>query len=251
MEQRFIEEAARLLVAARESGRKIGGLPKTCQPATLKEAHAIQDQAVALLGEAVVGWKVGAPLEEGLMRGALLRSRVFESPAHIPAALMPLLGIEPEIAFQFDRDLPPREASYTRAEVEDSVSAFAGIEIVDSRFLGFPDVPVLDKAADFVSNGGFVRGSRNAGWRGIDLTEILVTVTFDGEVVARVRGGHLTKDPLLPALNLVNQLRHDIGVKAGQLITTGTYAGISHAKPGQAVTAEFENFGSAEVRFVA
>ena len=250
MEQRFIVEAARLLVAARGSGRKIEGLPKTCQPTTLMEAHAIQDQAVALLGEAVDGWKVGAPLEDGVMRGALLRSRVFESPARIPAAIMPLLGVEPEIAFQFDRDMPPREAAYTRAEVEDAVSAFAGIEIVDSRFLSYPDSPVLDKAADFVSNGGFVRGTRNTEWRGINLTDLLVTVTFDGEVVARVRGGHPTKDPILPALNLVNQLRHDVGVKAGQIMTTGTYAGITYAKPGQVVTAAFENFGSAEVRFV-
>jgi len=28
-------------------------------------------------------------------------------------------------------------------------------------------------------------------------------------------------------------------------------AGITYAKPGQAVTAEFENFGTAAVRFVA
>jgi 2-keto-4-pentenoate hydratase len=251
MEQRVIEEAARLLVAARGSGGKIEGLPKTCQPTTLAEANAIQNQTVTLLGETVEGWKVGAKWEDMVMRGAILRSRLFESPARIPAALMPLCGVEPEIAFQFKRDMPPRPAAYTRAEVEDAVLAFAGIEIVDSRFLGYPNAPVLDKAADFVSNGGFVRGSRNTGWRDVDLTELLVTVSFDGEVVARVRGGHPTKDPILPALELVNQLRHEDGIKAGQFMTTGTMAGITYAKPGQAVTAKFENFGTAAVRFVA
>ena len=69
---------------------------------------------------------------------------------------MPLLGIEAEIAFRFERDLPAGKYSY--AQVADAVTAFAAIEIVDSRFRTYPDLPLMDRHADCVSNGGFVRG---------------------------------------------------------------------------------------------
>jgi 2-keto-4-pentenoate hydratase len=189
-------------------------------------------------------------MDDTVIRGAIFRSRVFGSPARVAAASMPMLGVEPEIAFHFDRDMPPREAAYAREEIVAGVTAFVAIEIVDSRFTSYADAPLLDRAADCVSNGGFVRGTRNDGWRDVDLANLVVSLTIDGEVVVRKTGGHPTTDPLLPAIDLVNQLRRDAGVKAGQFMTTGSYAGLHVAKPSQTVTAAFDDFGSAEVSFL-
>jgi len=41
-----------------------------------------------------------------------------------------------------------------------------------------------------------------------------------------------------------------ISVKAGQVVTTGTYTGLSYAKAGQTVIASFTGFGSAQVGFI-
>ena len=60
-------------------------------------------------------------------------------------------------------------------------------------------------------------------------------------------GGHIAGDPLLPAVALVNDLPG--GIKAGQFITTGTYTGMTFAKVGQTVVAEFAGFGAVEVSF--
>ena len=65
----------------------------------------------------------------------------------------------------------------------------------------------------------------------------------------RRTGGHPTKDPLLPAVALVNDLRGETGIVAGQIVTTGTYTGINYAKPGQTVVATFHGVGAVRVTF--
>ena len=212
------------------------GAPAACStscrhpasPQTLDDAFAIQDATVAALGETVAGWKVSI-VDGRAVRGTILASRVFESGARIEAATMPLLGIEAEIAFRFERDLPPGKYGY--AQVADAVAAFAAIEIVNSRFRTYPNLPIMDRNADCVSNGGFVRGPAAADWRKLDLKEIAVTLTIGGKEVVRRNGGHPAVDPLLPAVALVNELPG--GAKAGQIVTTGTYTGLNFAKPGQ------------------
>ena len=127
------------------------------------------------------------------------------------------------------------------------MSAFAAIEIVDSRFRSHHDVTEQERNADFVTNGGFVRGPSAAGWRTLDLTNIAVTLTIGGEEVVKRNGGHAAGDPFLPAFALANDLPG--GIKAGQFITTGTYTGLTVAQPGQAVVVEFAGVGKVEVGF--
>jgi 2-keto-4-pentenoate hydratase len=244
MDQRAIMQAAELLVAARHTGRLLDALPDACKPQTLEDAHAIQDAMLAALGESVAGWKA-AIVEGRAVRGAIMASRVFESGARVAAATMPLLGIEAEIAFRFERDVPAGKYSYE--DVAAAASAFTAIEIVDSRFRSHTAVSAQERNADFVTNGGFVRGPSAADWRSLDLTNIAVTLTIGGEEIVKRNGGHAAGDPLLPAVALVNDLPR--GIKAGQFITTGTYTGMTFAKVGQAVVAAFAGFGKVEVGF--
>jgi 2-keto-4-pentenoate hydratase len=243
MDQEAISQAAGLLIEARESGVLLDGLPASCRPQDLDQAHAIQDATVAALGEAVAGWKVGAPIDGRIVRGALLRSRII-------AARVPLLGVEAEIAFRFDRALEPRARPYENAEVAAAVTAFPAIEIVDSRFRDYRGAPLLERIADCVSHGAFVEGAAQRRWREFDLSKLDARLEIDGQVVVQRVGGHPAGDPLLPAVELVNDLRHTTGVRACQVMTTGTYTGLNFAKPGQRVSAIFEGFGSAEVHLL-
>jgi 2-keto-4-pentenoate hydratase len=245
------QEAARLLIEARRTGNLLDALPASCRPQTLDDAHAIQEATIAGLGESVAGWKIGWPVKEKVVRGAILQSRVFRSGQSVPASLVPLLCVEVEIAFRFDRDLPPRPAPYSYAEVAEAVTALVAIEIVDSRYKSYRDAPLIERIADCVSNGGFVMGSIQPRWREFDLATLEASLVIDGETVVRSTGGHVARDPLLPAVALVNDLRERDGVRAGQVMTTGTYTGLNYAKPGQSVAGVFAGFGSAEVRFSA
>ena len=244
-----IEEATRLLIAARHSGDLLATLPPACRPTDTAEAHAIQDATVAALSDAVAGWKIALAPDATVMRGVLLRSRVMASPAHMKAAQVPLLGVEAEIAFHFDRALAPRERDYSHAEVAQAVTAFAAIEVVDTRFTSYANTPPLQRLADFMSNGAFVHGAMQADWRKLDLANLHVRLTLDDKVITERIGGHVTQDPLIPAVALVNELRKQGGVPAGMVMTTGTYTGLNYAKPGQTAVVSFDGFDSVELTF--
>src|SRR5690606_18222671 len=143
--------------------------PENCKPATIAQAHAIQLATAERLDDPIVGWKVAKLPDGSLGRGALLRSRIYAEGASIPPKLVPLLGIEAEIAFRLDRGLPPRSTDYSYEEVAGAVTAMPAIEIVDSRLRGYPDSPLLDRLADCMSNGAFVHGPPIANWRSLDL----------------------------------------------------------------------------------
>jgi 2-keto-4-pentenoate hydratase len=137
------------------------------------------------------------------------------------------------------------------AEVAAAVTAFPAIEIVDSRFRDYRGTPLIERIADCVSNGAFVEGDAQPLWRKFDLSKLDARLEIDGQVVVQRIGGHPAGDPLLPAVDLVNDLRHTTGVRAGLVMTTGTYTGLNFAKPGQRVAAVFDGFGSAEVHLTA
>ncbi|HEV2677349.1 MAG TPA: fumarylacetoacetate hydrolase family protein [Aliidongia sp.] len=246
MSQQTIDAAVKLLVAARRTGDWLEALPPEAKPADLAEAHAIQDATAAALGDTIAGWKVALPQGQ-VTRGIILGSCLLESPATKQASQVPLLGIEGEIGFRFDRALPSRDQEYGREEVMAAVTALVGIEVVASRFRNYPDVPVLDRTADCMSNGVYVVGTVRPDWRDHALADLEVTLAINGETVVRKRGEHPTGDPLLPAVALVNELRKSTGVKAGQVITTGTCTGMPFAKPGDHVTVTFTDFGTAEI----
>jgi 2-keto-4-pentenoate hydratase len=250
MNDESIARAASLLVVARRSRAPLERLPEDCRPATPDEALRVQDAIVAQLGERVAGWKVGGVIDGRLSYGVLLGSRIVRSGGRVEARDAPLLGMEAEIGFRFLRDAPPRAEPYSHAEVAERVVAFPAIEIVATRYRDYKGTPLIERLADCMSNGAYVVGADQPEWRAFDLVDIAVTLAFGDEEIVRCNGGHTAGDPLKPAVDLVNALRARAGVRAGQMMTTGTYTGLTFATPGRRIRAAFERFGAAEVDIV-
>jgi 2-keto-4-pentenoate hydratase len=244
-------QATELLAEARRTGKPLAALGPGREPGSIAEGHAIQDAMIGLIGEPVAGWKVAGLKPGEVMRGAVLASRTFDSPATIPAAIVPLLGIEAEIAFRFVRPLPARSEPYAEAEVRDAVIALPAIEVVDSRFARYSETPLLHRLCDFMSNGALVCGTPRSDWRKFNFAEIQVTLRDGDTVLASTVGGHSAGDPILPAVALANEFRHGRGIDAGEIVTTGTFTGLVFVKPGARVSAEFDGFGGAEATFTA
>lgn len=241
-----MQDAVRALVDARRTGQRIAALPPGSAPGTIEQGHEIQDATTAALNERVAGWKVSIT-PDGVMRGIILASRLVQSPATLPARDLHPLGIEVEIAFLFNQNLPPRAADYTTKEVAAAVTAVVGIEIVSSRFTDYRTAPLMERTADCMSNGAFVVGTRRPDWRRMDLSKLEAILCVNGQETVRKIGAHTAGDPILPAIALVNLLRRSTGVRAGQLITTGTFTGLHFAAPGDSISGEFTNFGKAEL----
>ena len=246
MQSEAFQRAVDALVSAAQGGARAAALPHGAQPADLDEAHRLQDAVVQELGETVAGWKV-ASSPTGTMRGAILGSRLLPSPAEFPSADQPILGVEGEVAFLLQQDLPPRDTDYTAAELAAASVAMVGIELVGTRFLDYDVAPPLDRTADCMSNLAYVTGTQRADWRSHDLSQLEAVLRVNGTVVVQQTGGHVTRDPILPAVLLANTLRHSSGLRAGQFVTTGTFTGLYRAAPGDAIEVSFTGFGTASL----
>jgi 2-keto-4-pentenoate hydratase len=250
MDTSRIDRAAALLVGARRNGTLPDGLPADATPASVAEAHAIQDAVTAELGKPVGAYKAMAPAHGQPTRGVIYADTIHGSPARVPAAAVPQCGVEGEVAFVFRRDLPPRASAYSRDEVAAAVDACAAIELVSSRYRNSDAASNLQKLADSISNGAFVHASPSADWRNLELGKLKVTLMVNGTPVLEQVGGHATGDPLGIAVVLANMMREQGGVRAGQFVTCGTYTGLRYLKPGDVCGVRFEGLGAAEVTFV-
>ena len=86
MDKSLIDRAAALLVGARRNGTLPDGLPAYATPASVAEAHAIQDAVTAGLGKPVGAYKAMAPAHGEPTRGVIYADTIHGSPARVPAA---------------------------------------------------------------------------------------------------------------------------------------------------------------------
>lgn len=243
MDHGWIEAAAEQLVRARRGGPRVEAL--TRPPASLAEAHAIQDAVTAKLGEAVGAYKANVPKGEEPTRGIIYAHTIKPSPATLTTTEAGDRGVEGEVAFRFTRALPKRASRYTREEVADAMEACAAIEVVSSRYAERTKRSALEMVADSIANQAFVPAETKRDWRGLDLGKLHVTLKVNGEAVVDQEGGHPTGDPLGVAVALVNM----VGVTAGQYVTCGSFTGLRFLNPGDRCTVTFAGLGEASVKF--
>ena len=251
-----IDAAAHALVEARRTGRKLASLPAECRPADLAATYAIQDATVNALArsgqEAVGGWKVGAPAPDAEPACAPLPAAgIMASPVVLKSADYGLLGIEAEIGFKLGRDLPPRAAPYTRDDVLAAVASLHPvIELVDTRFADMKAQDPLSLLADLQNHGGLIYGPARTHDLAIDQTRQAVVQSFDGKPVVERTGGNSAGDVIRLLVWLANHAAQRCGgLKAGQIVTSGSCTGMMRTTPGSLVRAEFPGLGAVEVRF--
>lgn len=246
---------------ARSGGTKVA-VAAAARPATDADAYAIQLAVSELAGSAVRGWKVGATAPAAM---ALLGvdepfyGPLYERYCHRSGdgvAIVPAHGaaVEAEFAVGLGRDLPGRDAPYTRAEVEPAVAWIApALEVVGSRLEGGLAGAGRMVIADGGANVDFVQGEPVAAWRDFDLSRHPVVLYVNGEEVARGHSGTLMFGHTLGSVAWLAccPSMQGRGLKAGDVITTGTCTGVTPVAPGDEVRADYGALGEASARFVA
>jgi 2-keto-4-pentenoate hydratase len=244
-----VEQAASLLVQAHVEKRQVRVFEPG--PADPEQAYAVQDAVTRRLGP-VSGWKVGAKAPAATPNAApILSDLIRSSPATWPSSSFHMRGIEAEIAFRIARDLKPRPEPMTEQEVYDAVgSVHAGIEIVDTRLVEWSNADRLWVLADNQSNGGFVFDPVGSPWRGDDYSGAPVRLSVNGYPLIERDGGNPAGDPRWLLVWLVNHcVQSRGGLRAGTIVTTGSYTGMTFVDPGVTVDAEFPGIGSARASF--
>ena len=175
-----IDQAARILVAARHDNAVIDAIPETCRPMTLKDAYAVQDRMAALLGWRTGGWFCACTntvIQDmlGLAEpyyARLFSEFIFDSPAVLDAQAFPPMVLECEFGFRLRCDLPARDSAYSRGEVEDAIASMhPTIEVVAGHLRDWPSQDVWSVIADNGTDGALIVGAGMDGWRELDLAD--------------------------------------------------------------------------------
>jgi 2-keto-4-pentenoate hydratase len=258
MDERAAGRAAETIWAAWQERRLLEALPEDCRPRTLAEGYAAQAALGALAGP-TIGWKIAATSAAGQRHIGVdgpLAGRLYERFAHgsgavLPAAHLHMRVAEAEFCFRLGRDLPPRGRDYGRAEVMDAVAALhLAIEVPDSRFRDFAAAGAPQLLADDSCAAFFVLGPEAASWRGRDLAAHAVAARRNGALAATGSGANVLGDPWIALSWIANDLaRRGPGLKAGEVVTTGTCVTPVPIAPGDAVVADFGALGTVEARF--
>jgi 2-oxo-hept-3-ene-1,7-dioate hydratase len=253
-------ELARLLATLRREGRQQSGLDPRLVPPDKATAYRIAQMVADELGWEIAGWKIAAIKEEmqkALRTDSPIYGRIFApmvKASPITVAHGTLCSPIPEVEYQarLGVDLPPRSKPYTEEEVTEAVvSLHPGLELAECRFIhdaAFPPLPAI--LADGAGASTLVYGPPIEDWRRREITDQEVVLLCNDKPRRKGTAAAALDHPMRPLAWLANELsRTGIGLKAGQMISTGTLTGMLAPKPGETYIADFGPFGTVTLIF--
>lgn len=251
-------ELARLLANLRQQRKQQSGLDRRLVPPDKATAYKVAGMVADELGWPVRGWKIAAAKEEmqrQLRTDSPIYGRTFFVQATPHTAVRAELSSPiPEVEYQarLGTDLPPRDKPYSVEEVTEAVeSLHPGLELAECRFVhdsAFPPLPAI--LADGAGCGTIVYGPAIADWRTRDIAGQEVSLIIDGKPRRTGTAAASLDHPIVPLTWLANELsRTGVGMKAGQMVSTGTLTGMLAPKAGETHVADFGPFGSVSISF--
>jgi len=237
------------LLDARRRGR--GQFEAALVPADAAAAMRVQADVARRLGAEVGGWKVGFGPDGVPFAGPLYRAGIERSPATRALAPGDHVIVEVELAFRLARDLPSRETS--RDEIVAAIdSAVVGIELIRGRLGEPPAVPFLAFLADNAGNDGYVTGGSTRDFRKLDLTRLRSRLSVSGKSMHDKLGGHPQGDPIEPIRAWLARADDTLGgMRAGQVVTTGSFTTPFRAEDAARFEASMEGIGEVRLELVA
>ena len=251
--------ASRLLINHWRNTTRFDHLPDALRPITRAEGYAIQALFEGQSTKPLYGWKIAATSAarqahigvDGPLAGRMIAESVIADGGTMKLGNNLMRVAEVEFAFCMAHDLPPRAALYT---VDDVLAAVASlhpaIELPDSRYEDFIHAGAPQLIADCACAHRFVLGAASdADWRELDIVAFAPCARVSERYERTGVGAAVLGDPRVALTWLVNELSaHDIILKAGQIVTTGTCMTPLAIEPGDHVHADFGVLGKVSVR---
>ena len=245
-----IESAARLLWQYWQDGTRTAALPDCCRPATRAEAYQVADAVAGLSRQKVIGWKIAATSDagqrhinvDGPLAGRLLQRRVLAPDCAVALGGNNMRVAEAEFAFRFGQRLPPRLTPYDCSEVMAAVDDLhLSLEIPDSRYDDFTVAGAAQLIADTACACWLVTApSAYKNWRSLNLVHHRVDAHVNGSLAATGSGEAALGDPIVALTWLVNEVaKYAGGIRAGDLVTTGTCLKPVTIAPGDEVRLDY------------
>ncbi|RJX29733.1 MAG: 2-keto-4-pentenoate hydratase [Desulfarculus sp.] len=263
MDAATIKKLARKIFQAEVQRKAIPPFTETSHPdMTIEEAYKIQLAAVDLklkAGQRIVGKKIG------LTNIAVQKARGISEPdyGHIMDVLMgnqdlPLKlsaltsapAVEAELAFVLNKDLQGPGVTAGKV-IEATAGVMPALEIVERRF--FPLCKsVKDSICDNAACGRIVLGAKLTPVPGLDFRTIGLVIEKNGQPIDMSCSAAVLGSPAESVAWLANKLAgYGVGLKAGEIVMSGSIGLMHAAQAGDCFYAHFGNgVGSVKVSFV-
>ncbi len=203
-------------------------IPEAIFPPNSDAAYAAQYRMLGALEDQAGGWKLGARSADGPIQGAPLPARgIYGGGAVLKCGDFPVLGLELEIAFCFERAFHAADSAMSDDEIMACVQSMrTSIEIVASRVAGWPQVPPLVQLADLQNHGALVVGEPIDYQQAFPFINPIVNFSIGGKSLFEGQGNNPAGDPrrLLPWV-VRHCIARQLALPAGSVLTTGTYVG--------------------------
>jgi len=259
MEDIAARRAADTLFAEHNANLRFKALGPPEAPATISDAYDIQEKYVALLRERggdAVGYKVGltsAPMQafcgiDHPIAGVVLARRVHRSGLTVHRSDFGRLGLEFEIAVRIGSDIPIAGVPFGIDTIRPHIDGVcAAIELVDDRDADYTGLDVLSLVADNSWNAGIVLSEFGAKYP--ELENVVGRATKNRAAIGEGRGRDILGHPFNSVAWLASQLAsRGIGLKAGQVVMTGSVMKTVFPVEDADYRFELEQIGAVEVQ---
>lgn len=242
------EAIAHAFVLARSGSLALTDYPGEV-PATLADAYAIQDRAIAAWPDQIAGWKLGrinaphdADYGAGRLAGPIFSRNVWKAgaaPTRFDVIDGGFAAVEAEYVLELG-ETPPDRDDWTAETVAPLVArAMTGIEIAGSPFAGINAHGPAVTASDFGNNAGLILGQEIPDWED-RLAGLTCETQIDGVRIGTGGAASIPNGPLDSLAFLLNLLhRRGRRLEAGQIISTGAATGVHSIGIGQSAIADF------------
>lgn len=250
------ESAAKILVQRRIDGTQGDRLPLEARPQTIEQALAIQsaiaDAWCEQMDDSIGGWKCLQPSNANIIVAPIF-TRTINSVGPVSLwADQGLAPIEPEIGFVIGQDLPARDQAYTPAEVDAAIArTHMCLELMRCRYADKSQCEFPEMLADSLLNQGMFVGPQIDADKAKASAELLIDVTANDEKKT-YQGKHPNAAPRAGLYWLAEFLRQrGMGLQAGQVVITGSFAGIIQVPLNTDIKIEYQGLGEMMLRFTS
>jgi 2-keto-4-pentenoate hydratase len=165
-------------VEARQKGVCVPGYPGGALPQTMADGYAVQDIAIDLWPDELVGWKVGLVppqhrerLGVDRLAGCIFAKNVWDAGAEpTPFRAIPggFCAVEAEFIIRLSKDAPEGKTEWTAEEAAEYVGELIlGVEIAGSPLKTINELGPPIVVSDFGNNDGQILGPVIENWREI------------------------------------------------------------------------------------